>query len=526
MAVIQISRVQHRRGLVQDLPQLSAAEFGWAVDERRLFIGNGPQEEGAPTIGNTEVLTEYTDILGSIASYVYKGKDVGYTAQTSEGTGDVQRTLQNKLDDFVNVRDFGIKGDGSTDDAGAINWMLYQVYCREATNDKSKKTIYFPPGIYVVKSTIKIPSEAHLVGAGAGATQFRYEGATPAYVARLADSRQQIGASIGLGGAEYPQQIFLRGIRFKNNTNFNVFFAEQGKFIHFDDCAFIGNHPNDNTAPTTLGSRYAGVFAKEDTGTNSFMLTFNRCDFSRTNVGFDCDTEISNIVFDECLFSRVYNGMILGENISSGNGPQGVKVSHSLFDNIFNTAIKTFTVKEFVSAFNTYKDVGNQLLGVGNPSAPIINFDSDNNYSIGDTFDRTTADDATHPRIENNKKKVYGLIASDHVAYGTHRESPGQELPLADNNTPSSTTGIDFDESVPENSIIDFTLKRGTAIRTGTLKVTGSNTAGYGLDQDYSENVDCGVAFFIDTGTGTITYTSTSTGTGATLNYRIRKFVT
>ena len=34
MAVIQISRVQHRRGLVQDLPQLSAAEFGWAVDER------------------------------------------------------------------------------------------------------------------------------------------------------------------------------------------------------------------------------------------------------------------------------------------------------------------------------------------------------------------------------------------------------------------------------------------------------------------------------------------------------------
>ena len=27
MAVIQISRVQHRRGLVQDLPQLSAADL-------------------------------------------------------------------------------------------------------------------------------------------------------------------------------------------------------------------------------------------------------------------------------------------------------------------------------------------------------------------------------------------------------------------------------------------------------------------------------------------------------------------
>jgi hypothetical protein len=526
MAVIQISRVQHRRGLVQDLPQLSAAEFGWAVDERRLFIGNGPQEEGAPTIGNTEVLTQYTDILGSISSYVYKGTDVGYTAQTSESTGDVQRTLQTKLDDFVNAKDFGVVGDGTTDDSGAINWMLYQVYCREATNAKSKKTIYFPPGIYAIKSTLKIPHEARLVGAGTGATSFRYEGATADYVARLADSRQQVGASMGLGGADYPRNIFLTGIRFKNNTDNDVFFVEQGQSIHFDDCSFVGNHPNDSTAPTNIGSRHRAVFAKEDTGTRSFMITFNRCNFSRTNVGFDCDTEISNIVFDECVFQLLFQGIICGENIISGNGPQGVKVTHSLFDKIYNIGVRTFTVKEFISAFNTYKDVGNQLLGVGNPSFPVIDFDGDNNYSLGDTFDRTTADDATQPRIENNKKKVYGILAADHVAYGTHRESPGQELTLADNNSPASSTGIDFDESVPENSIVDFTVKRGTAVRTGSLKVAGSNTAGYTLDQDYSENVDCGIAFFIDTGSGTITYTSTSTGSSATLNYRIRKFVT
>ena len=526
MAVIQISRVQHRRGLVQDLPQLSAAEFGWAVDERRLFIGNGPQEEGAPVIGNTEVLTEYTDILGSIASYTYKGTDVGYTAQTTDGSGDIQRTLQNKLDDFVNARDFGIVGDGSTDDAEAINWMLYQIYCREATNSKSKKTIYFPPGEYVVKSTLKIPSKAHLVGAGSGATAFRFQGTTPDYVARLADSRQQVGASIGLGGAEYPQQVFLRGIRFKNDTNASVFFAEQGKFIHFDDCSFIGNHPNDNTAPTTIGSRYAGVFAKEGTGTRSYMITFNRCYFTRTNLGFDCDTEISNIVFDECHFQYLYNGMILGENIISGNGPQGTKVSHRLFDNIFATAIRTFTVKEFVSAFNTFKDVGNQLLGVGNPSAPVINFDSDNNYSIGDTFDRTTADDATQPRIENNKRKVYGLIASDHIAYGTHREDPGQEIVLNDNVLVATATGIDFDEASLENAIIEFTIIRGNAVRTGTLKVAGSNTAGYSLDQDYAENSDCGIALFINSLNGNLTYTSTSTGSSATLNYKVKKFKT
>lgn len=524
MAVIQISRVQHRRGLVQDLPQLSAAEFGWAVDERRLFIGNGPQEEGAPVIGNTEILTQYTDILGAIASYVYKGTDVGFTAQTSQTTGDVQRTLQSKLDDVVNAKDFGVKGDGTTDDSIAINWMMYQIYCRESTNNKSKKTIYFPPGVYVVKSSLKIPSEAHLIGAGAGATSFRYEGATADYVARLADSRQQVGASIGLGGAEYPQHIFLRGITFKNQTTANVFFAEQGKYIHFDDCGFKGNHAANYTAPTNIGSRRAGVFAKEDSGTASYHITFNRCHFERTDVGFDCDTEISNIVFDECVFQYLYQGIIVGENIISGNGPQGVKVSHSLFDKIYNTAIRTFTVKEFVSAFNTFKDVGNQLLGVGSPSAPVINFDGDSNYSLGDTFDRTSADDATQPRIENNKKKVYGLIASEHVAYGTHRQGPGIELTLNDNVQPSISSGITVDQTVLENVIIDFTVRRGQAVMTGIFRIAGSNTAGYSFEQDYTENVNCGVAFFMDTATGTIFYTTTSTGSNATINYRITEF--
>ena len=62
MAVTQISRIQHRRGLQQDLPQLASAELGWSVDQRRLFIGNGTLEEGAPTVGVTEILTEYSDI--------------------------------------------------------------------------------------------------------------------------------------------------------------------------------------------------------------------------------------------------------------------------------------------------------------------------------------------------------------------------------------------------------------------------------------------------------------------------------
>ena len=62
MAVIQISRIQHRRGLESDLPNLASAELGWSVDTRKLYIGNGTIEEGAPSLGRTEILTQYSII--------------------------------------------------------------------------------------------------------------------------------------------------------------------------------------------------------------------------------------------------------------------------------------------------------------------------------------------------------------------------------------------------------------------------------------------------------------------------------
>ena len=59
MAIIQISKIQQRAGNLVDLPQLDNAEFGWATDENRLFIGRTgntiPSE-------NIEVLTSYSNI--------------------------------------------------------------------------------------------------------------------------------------------------------------------------------------------------------------------------------------------------------------------------------------------------------------------------------------------------------------------------------------------------------------------------------------------------------------------------------
>ena len=58
MAIVQISQIKNRRGLAEDLPQLSSAELGWSIDTQELYIGNGTLDEGAPEVGNTRILTE------------------------------------------------------------------------------------------------------------------------------------------------------------------------------------------------------------------------------------------------------------------------------------------------------------------------------------------------------------------------------------------------------------------------------------------------------------------------------------
>jgi len=65
--------------------------------------------------------------------------DVTYTA---DGTGAVERSVKDKLDDFwISVKDFGAVGDGVTDDHAAIELALAAV-------PASGGTLYFPPGVY------------------------------------------------------------------------------------------------------------------------------------------------------------------------------------------------------------------------------------------------------------------------------------------------------------------------------------------------------------------------------------------
>jgi hypothetical protein len=165
MSVIQISKIQVRRGqklLIGNIPQLSSAEFAWAVDTQELFIGNGSITEGAPYVGNTKILTEHDNILELSNSYKFAANNPSIPASVS-------RSLQSKLDEIqVSLVDFlplNIRPDDSSghiDFAPYFNAALNNLFVN--VDDQFKKVLVVPNGNYNIRSTLRIPSRASIRG--------------------------------------------------------------------------------------------------------------------------------------------------------------------------------------------------------------------------------------------------------------------------------------------------------------------------------------------------------------------------
>ena len=159
MAVIQISKIQVRRGQKNSgigVPQLSSAEFAWAVDSQELFIGNGSVAEGAPAVGNTKILTEHDNILELAASYRFAADDTSITLSIARG-------LQSKIDEIqVSVVDFGAIPDGSTDSTLAFTTAIDELF--KNSNDKFKKILAVPNGVYLFLDDLIIPSNVLIKG--------------------------------------------------------------------------------------------------------------------------------------------------------------------------------------------------------------------------------------------------------------------------------------------------------------------------------------------------------------------------
>ena len=344
MAIVQISRIQHRRGLSENLPQLSHAELGWVTNTRELYIGNGPLSAGAPVVGNTAVLTEHSDLAG-LVNFTYEG-NAGSSVQTGATAGTpIQRKLQDRLDDYVSVMDFGASGNGTVDDTAAINRALYQLFVKDITQ-KARRSLYFPAGVYKVTAPIEVPTWATLYGDGSGKTIIQYnETQTNATATANITTGAVSSLTVATPGAGYATAPVVTitgdgvGASFTANitdgaiTSFTQ--VSGGSGYSFANVSITSSKTagHDSCVMRTVDSKGQ---AAPNIGNNSATqpqnivirgMTIKTTD--STHVIQDCiqiDSTL-NSYFEDVAFAGTYNS---GDGLNSSDRPAGFNISETL----------------------------------------------------------------------------------------------------------------------------------------------------------------------------------------------------
>ncbi len=524
MAIVQISRITNRKGLQENLPQLAGAELGWSIDERRLYIGNGTLEEGAPIIGNTEILTEFSDILEFQTTYTYKGEAAGYTVQTGPTAGTpITLSLQSWLDQFATVKDFGAVGDGVADDTDAINRALYQLFCRE-TNPQIRRSLFFPAGVYKVNLSINIPPYATLYGEGPENSviqlQVGDDSTLHECVARTADSLQQIGTNIGDNGATPPEYITITNMGFQSlDPTVDVFIVEDASNCTFNNVSFTGPLTQANLVSAADDIR-AVAFAASPSN-ECYQITFNGCTFTGTTYGTQNDEAINSVNFTNGEFNLLYQGVVL-----QGTDSTSVRITGNQFWDIYAEGIifgSTLNPALNASGHNIFYLVGNHFQSEANPFTPIIDIQSNNNISISDMFQRSDTAAQSFPRIQLGSTISIATTNGSQLAMGSYVRETGVTKTLINDTTANV---FEVDATAVRAFSVNYTIVRQYNYRTGTIMVAsdvGDSSTGVVSTDDYVENNTTGVSLTV-TQSGDIVsldYTANEQGVNGTMTYSI-----
>jgi hypothetical protein len=480
MAVIQISKIQIRRGLAtaEGLPRLASGEMGWAIDEQRLFIGNGSVAEGAPAVGNTEVLTEArlfdllsTENFTSATNYTY----MGHYTDTSIMTGPdsnipVVRSLQEVLDDNVTVLNFG--AEERTDITSALQRAIFEIYNNTDKDiPRSRLPLRIPAGEYYISDAVQIPPYVTLVGDGIDKTVLIATG-TNTTIFETVDSDRNTSPNIE--SDKQPRHIDISGMTIRYGTETSITTSTPLLLLNgiadsrFTNVKFAGNYNSSEESTTTYTAVLLGGVITRD-------VHFHDCEFADLCYPAIANDDMEYISFENNRFSGLFQGLTFANDLQGSSpsqyGPRNVDIKNNKFIDIERQAIyagpNTRDNNQINSESNSFENVGNDLLGDDNPLYPVVSMLSHGNSTVNDDFQRLW-----------NAQKTYAAISQKPIIEGTIKVVVNSTDRRVINESTQTETLIRIPYANTVTSItVDYTLEKTSVIRKGSLSVVGHGSA-------------------------------------------------
>ncbi len=456
MAVVQISKIQVRRGQKNSnsgIPQLSSAEFAWAVDSQELFIGNGSVLEGAPYVGNTKILTEHDNILDLASSYRFANDDTSITLSVS-------RSLQNKIDETeVSVRDFGAIGDGSTDCVSAFETAATQLF-RNANNNY-KKVLVIPNGEYLFTSDLALPSGVILQG------ETRH-----GVVLNIGANNIRFITSTGLELVDFnstnrPQNIDISNLTVSRTTGQIVLSGVANSAL--SKLTFLGTYVL-GTSVASLATEPAAVFWENTlTGTKTDNILFRDCVFEGVSIAVKCrqttvfDTEIK---FENSRFFVNDTAVYMDGVATQGNN---WTIYDCVFEEIDRQAFRSTNGQGTIINRSKFKNVANGTNTAADPEDVMVYFGEQiGNVVINCTSDRQQAAGITSVDTKGNFVEVYNAANVSFV------DRNYALIYLSDSFQPLAVFS-----ALSKFTVINYCLRLGGHTRFGTLQMAiGDDLAG------------------------------------------------
>ena len=400
MAVVQISKIQIRRGSggqqlegTDPLVKLSSGEFAWGIDTQKLYIGSGTTQEGAPKEENIEVLTKNSDIF-TIGQYAYGPVITGPNSP-------ITRSVQQRLDDRVNAKSFGVKGGfGVDNDSEAINRALIRLYknsLQGSGRSDIRAVLEFGPGIHRLDDPILVYSYTSIIGAGVGRTIFKYTGTGSAFI-----FVKDTGETVDIGATNQCRFVSMRDFSVQiDNGNTTAFEMNSVKDSVFRNIEFIGTWESDsgienrnNSIAVNMKVTSSGVTCRDN--------EFSKVKIFQFKYGVNAKGDIRNNTFRDCKFEKNEISVNFGNdfntvsgtlNINNGisgqeYGPRYNIITNCFFDRVQKHAIKVWQGYGNVSSKNNFWQVGNNFGGSYQAAYGQVEFDVPGNVSADDYSDR------------------------------------------------------------------------------------------------------------------------------------------